>query len=547
MNAKHNMQGRHNSGLAQAISEWTAVLDEDSLVSDTVRLNQIETTNFETSQVVPFAIRPKTTAQVAACVKIAQRHGVPLYPVSQGKNWGFGSRVPIQSGSVVMELANLNTIEDYNEEFGYFRVGPGVTFSQASKYLEERGSPFFVSVIGGSGEASIIGNVLERGDGTGHYAERADFVCALEVVTPTGQILKTGFSAFPESRVANLCKWGVGPSADGLFGQSNFGVVTKMTVWLNPKPRCFEMVIFSTDDDEAFGKIIDSLRELSLTRTLTTPAYGMNDFKQLANLRQYPWCEAEHITPLPPTLLDQYKAQYKFSKWNCMAGIYAESPAIAKAVRNLIKQKIGPHAERLVFVDEGRARWMRRLQRPLQGVGLDVRPLVALWDKNPFIGQPFEMTLRSLYWRKTTAIPDHIHPDRDRCGLYWNCVVVPCSHAPFLEASKLITEIILSHGLEPNLAFMVASGYGRSIRIFVMYLFDRDREGEEAAAHACHQELFTVLEEHGYTHNRLDITTMTKMPPRMDDWNEWSDQIRRATDPSGILAPGRYEFSPSSS
>ena len=43
---------------------------------------------------------------------------------------------------------------------------------------------------------------------------------------PTGECIDTGFSRFDGAKTGPLSRWGVGPSLDGLFSQSNFGIVT---------------------------------------------------------------------------------------------------------------------------------------------------------------------------------------------------------------------------------------------------------------------------------------------------------------------------------
>ena len=119
-------------------------------------------------------------------------------------------------------------------------VEAGVTFNQLHAYLSEQNSGLFMSVTGSSGTASLIGNLVERGIGRGPYGDRFAHVCALEVVLPTGETVRTGFDRFDHAKSNRLHRWGVGPYVDGLFTQSSLGIVTRATIWLLPLPQHFQ-------------------------------------------------------------------------------------------------------------------------------------------------------------------------------------------------------------------------------------------------------------------------------------------------------------------
>jgi FAD binding domain len=164
-----------------AIQAWQELLSSENVRSDEQTIAAFQTTTFATEQRVLAVIRPGNTIEVRECVKIANRYRISLYPISCGKNWGLGSRVPVRSNSVVMDLSRLDRIVDYNEKLAYITVEPGVTFRQIHGYLRDINSNLFVSVIGGSPDASAIGNALERGDGIGPYGDRIAHACGFEL------------------------------------------------------------------------------------------------------------------------------------------------------------------------------------------------------------------------------------------------------------------------------------------------------------------------------------------------------------------------------
>src|SRR5690554_287040 len=107
------------SSLETALTEWRSALGEAHVLTDAEALKTAGTATFATTQSIPAILRPGNTAEVQACLRIAQAHGVPVYPVSGGRNWGYGSRVPPRDGCVVMELARMNRILAYDERLAY--------------------------------------------------------------------------------------------------------------------------------------------------------------------------------------------------------------------------------------------------------------------------------------------------------------------------------------------------------------------------------------------------------------------------------------------
>src|SRR4030095_11198030 len=74
------------------------------------------------------AVAPTSLEQVQEIVKAANAAGVPLWPVSRGKNFAYGGAAPVLSGSVVLDLSRMNRILEVNEKFGYALAEPGVSY-----------------------------------------------------------------------------------------------------------------------------------------------------------------------------------------------------------------------------------------------------------------------------------------------------------------------------------------------------------------------------------------------------------------------------------
>jgi 4-cresol dehydrogenase (hydroxylating) len=96
----------------------------------------------------------------------------------------------------------------------------------------------------------------------------------MEVVLASGEVIRTGMGAMPASQAWQTYKRGFGPSADAIFMQSNFGIVTKLGVWLLPRPEVYAPVRVLTGELEA---LVDTLRRLLLERTVQNVPLVMRD------------------------------------------------------------------------------------------------------------------------------------------------------------------------------------------------------------------------------------------------------------------------------
>ena len=85
-----------------------------------------------------------------------------------------------------------------------------------------------------SRRVGIIGHT-----GHGNYGHGIDTVwssvAGMEVVLANGELLQTGFGHFPGAANQRVFPYGIGPYIDGIFTQSNMGIVTSVGLWLMPK------------------------------------------------------------------------------------------------------------------------------------------------------------------------------------------------------------------------------------------------------------------------------------------------------------------------
>ncbi len=526
--------------ISSAIEQWVEALGAEFVLRDPSSLHAAETATFATVQKIPVILRPANRDEVQACLRVANQLGIPVYPVSSGKNWGYGSRVPPADGCALLDLGRLNRIVDFNEQLGYVTVEPGVTQGALFQFLKSRRSFLWMDATGSSPDCSLIGNAMERGFGHTPYGDHFAHVCGLEIVLPTGELLKTGFARFPGCPTAPVGQWGLGPSLDGLFSQSNFGVVTQMTVLLMPAPEAFEAFFFRSEAADGLPALIDSLRDLRLRDILRSSIHIANDYKVLGGLQQYPWDKTEGKTPLRPDLMASVRRELTIGYWNASGGLYGTATQVGEA-RRLLRKALGGQAGKLLFVSEKKLEIAGKFLKPFKLMtGWDLTRTIEL--AKPVIGlmrgQPTAQQLGSVYWRKRVPVPADPNPDRDGCGLLWYAPLVPAEGTHVRRATNLITKIMLDGGYEPSISITLITP--RTASCVVSLNYDRELDGEDARARACYEEVVRRCNEAGYHPYRLGVQSMGGHP--VDSaFGEFVGKLKAAVDPNRILAPGRYE------
>src|SRR5581483_8772680 len=289
--------------------------------------------------------------------------------------------------------------------------------------------------------------------GFGHtpYADHFSHCCGLEVVLPDGRVIDTGFARFPGAHAAVTYRCGVGPVLDGLFSQSNFGIVTRMTIWLMPAPEYFQAYYFRSSTHEGLGPIIDALRPLRMSGVIRSSSHIGNDYKVLSALQQYPWQRTGGQTPLAEPLMREFRRELKIGAWNGSGALYGTKAQVAEA-RRLLRAALKGKAERLEFLDDRKLALASRFAGIYQKLsGWDLKRTLAVLKPvyGLMKGIPTDHPLYSTYWRKRTPPPADMHPDRDGCGLLWCSPIAPNTGGDALRVTALAQERILSHGFEP--------------------------------------------------------------------------------------------------
>jgi alkyldihydroxyacetonephosphate synthase len=172
-------------------------------------------------------VRPRSTAEVAAAVRVAQRHGVALVPYGAGSGVVGGATPP--AGAVVVDLRDMQALLELNETSLYARVEAGMMGGAYEQSVQARG--YTTGHYPQSIDRSTVGGwVATRAAGqfSTRYGNIEDLCLGLEVVLPSAETV----------RLAPIPRASVGPSLRELFlgSEGTLGVITEVALRLHPLP-----------------------------------------------------------------------------------------------------------------------------------------------------------------------------------------------------------------------------------------------------------------------------------------------------------------------
>lgn len=225
-------------------------------------------------RVISAAVAPANVEGVQAIVRVAAQYGIPLYPISTGKNLGYGGAAPNLSGSVVVDLKRMNRIIEVDDKRHYAIVEPGVSYFDLYRYIRERNLKVWIDCPD-PGWGSVTGNALDHGVGWtwGQYRDHFAAHCGLEVVLPDGELLRTGMGAMPGAKTFADFRYGYGPYLDGLFSQAGFGIVTRMGIHLMPEQESFLRKTVLVPRREDLIPLMEITNHLESSGLIGTPFY----------------------------------------------------------------------------------------------------------------------------------------------------------------------------------------------------------------------------------------------------------------------------------
>ncbi len=489
------------------------------------------------------AVRPADTAEVQRLVCIAREQGAPLYPISTGNNWGYGTALPALDGCLLVDLSGLNRIVHFDPDLATVTLEPGVTQGMLFDFLAQQPERFLVPTTGAGPQCSLVGNALERGYGITPVADHFAAVQSVEAVLGSGDLYQGPFEGLGATTVERCFKWGLGPYIDGLFGQFGAGIVTRMTFQLAPVPTKIQAFYFWIDADSGLDAAVAAVRDLQHRLPGVLGSINlMNARRLLSMMGPYPRDQVRPGTVMSEALVADLARENRVSAWMGFGALYGEAPVVAGA-RRVVRQRLKGVADRSLFVSPNTVARLRPWAERLPFAwGRKLADLAGTLDRSLRLvaGEPSEIALPLAYWRLSgDRTPDAgLSPAEDGAGLLWYAPLVPMQPEAVAAYRGMVERVCTAHGIEPLVTFTSLSA--RCFDSTVPILFDPKEPGARERAHACFEALFAEGKALGFVPYRLNVEAQRSAIDYDSTYWKLVGRIKQAMDPDNLIAPGRY-------
>lgn len=233
---------------AQIVAALREVLPEDAVISDIRETRAYECDALTAYRCPPLAVvLPRSTAEVAAAMRVCSGMGVPMVPRGAGTSLAGGA-LPT-ADCVVIGTARLRDVLEVDTENRFIRVQTGVTNLSVSEILEPHG--FFYAPDPSSQLACTIAGNIAMNSGGAHclkYGVTTNNLMGATVVLTTGEIVELGG---PEPGAAGLDLLALICGSEG-----QLGVVTEAVLRILPRPEGARPVLIGFNDAETAGECV---------------------------------------------------------------------------------------------------------------------------------------------------------------------------------------------------------------------------------------------------------------------------------------------------
>jgi hypothetical protein len=154
-----------------------------------------------------------------------------------------------------------------------------------------------------------------------------EHIAGMEVVLANGDVVRTGQFAMSSSKSAHLTQLTFGPTIDGLFLQSNLGIVTKMGIHLTRNPQAYMACSFDMPELDDIETIVDVFGEMRRSGTLPHIVYVFSivEWSSIFGKRAE-WWDGEG--PIPEWRLKEMMKELDTGFWTVKFGLYGTEKII---------------------------------------------------------------------------------------------------------------------------------------------------------------------------------------------------------------------------
>jgi len=477
-----------------------------------------------------------------------------LYPISTGNNWGYGTSQPagLCNNIILLDLGHLTNISQFDCELGLVTIEPGVTQQQLSDFLHQNNHDYMVPVTGAGPNCSILANALERGYGITPYTDHFTAVNSIEGYWANGTPYQSAINELDASEdkcVDKTFKWGLGPYLEGLFTQSNLGIVSQMTIRLAKKKAGFTSFFIQLDDDALLERIVPLIRQVLQDYEGIVGSINLMDQRRLLSMFAAPKYSNNLHQVMKDHDIKSLAKSFKTPSWTIVGSIYG-SKAVVKVVKreidSLFKQlpckRIYSNSLNIVIADKvinTLPSWVINKIPPLSMLAEQLKSFNK--GKEIMLGKPNKVALKLAYWRHKDAEhfdKDKLSPGDDGCGLLWYAPLVTMKAKKMREFVEFIRETCPKYNIEPFVTFTNLKH--DCVDSTIPIVFDLSNPQAVKDAHDCLKALVDGGLKKGFVPYRLNIDQQQWLLNKESNFWQTVNLLKDSLDPNNILSQGRY-------
>ena len=368
------------------------------------------------------------------------------------------------------------------------------------------------------------------------------------MILPNGKKIHTGGSS-PDYTLNtwHIHKWGVGPYLEGMFSQSNYGIVTRAGIWLMPKPEAFVSYIFELNKEENFPNVIDAFRRLSLQGIVNTKLHLINDFVSLTIITQKKDETTSNQGSYTEDEIKKLTNKYKIAPWSGSGGLYGTKAEI-RVQKKIMRKELKKYG-RLLFFNSRLLKFLEKMIVIVKKNSFLEKPIryfsgssITMMEGIPHVHQilqgiPTEYFVNHSYFKHPLTRPTkNVNPARDNCGLIWFAPILPMTGKHLNDFNNLCKQKYIEYGFDFYVAILLLNP--RSVVPLMSIIFDREKESEKAGQ--LYEALLELQYEEGYQQYRAGIKSWNKLFDNSPEYTEFTSKIKTALDPNNILSPNKY-------
>jgi glycolate oxidase len=246
------------SSVLSCLQQFKRIVGDGYVFTDEETLNNYAHDETENLHFLPdTVIKPKTTEEISAILKICNEYKIPVTP--RGAGTGLSGGALPNFGGVLLSTERLNAIIEIDERNLQVTVEPGVITEVLQNAVKEKGL-FYPPDPSSRGSCFIGGNIAENSGGPKavKYGVVKDYVLNLQVVLPTGDIIWTGANVLKNSTGYNLTQLVVG-------SEGTLGIVTKIVLKLIPHPKYDLLMLVPFNNLEKAGEAVSAIFRAGFT------------------------------------------------------------------------------------------------------------------------------------------------------------------------------------------------------------------------------------------------------------------------------------------